>query len=370
MRATPVSVIGGLLLTSILVPLNPARADREPDEFENITPTADLNGPSLVSGTLAGEGASVRVYAVSPDGPMVPASVGRVDGSSFDAVAEPSVDLTDFVNDSGVVDFTIVASTDDKWGVWSFSRKLDATGEPVPEPVRTNIVDVEGGAGGESVTENVVVPLQWEKGDTPATTQISYCGPVLATYQAPVHVGQAYHWFKAVKSTFSYKIGSDSELGVGVAAPGGRWSLGGKVTRSATGAYGVSWTTRDHMRRYLDTVYEYKKRRCFPMFGADYYEVKPDRHLGGATSRTVSHVPSAKYCVPHERGTQFALVETRATAWSNGVRLGFVSLWARSGYTRDVAIHARFYHGRHVCGVNDYPGSRSGPGQIVYGRNP
>jgi hypothetical protein len=72
-------------------------------------------------------------------------------------------------------------------------------------------------------------------------------------------------------------------------------------------------------------------------------------------------------CVLYRKGHTFLKNSTRATSWTNGVKVGSVigfDLRAQTGYSVESKIRTRFGRDRKVCGWNDWPGGT--PGMVVY----
>lgn len=171
--------------------------------------------------------------------------------------------------------------------------------------------------------------------------------------------------YSGATTDFVYTSGASSSLGVAVSESGkyGSWDASGSSSKSTSSsvsypAYGTGYWARK-------TQFHYGTYRvgCYYTAGmgvvySQWYETRPIKWAGGATSYKSTSYPSATYCVTHEAGSSFTRQSSSAVTWSNGVALGGaigIDLSSHTGYTSDAASKFNFNSRGRMCGTADYP---------------
>jgi len=366
--------------------------------FGHIRPTSDLQGPELATGALkgdvAGDDLRVYVYATPPtprDIPdnyrppaQVPVGVGEVTGTSFRVIADPSVDLTKFINESGRVELEAVASSSDHFGMMVFDRQLDTQGLIVePEVSAPECVASESGklsTMNKSGTLTLDVSVPARKGSS-VTTEIAGITSGddcrYSYFNRRALIGATYHRKNGVPLTLTYDQGSETELDTGFSVNGGRWQIGATVTKKVTTGYGTQWRSVGTADRFHYSVYRVRYRICgytcvAPGPNNCYWKHRgytPVTHLGGNPSGQVRfglHL-LRRNCTPFYpagSGPEYKATRSTATRFRAGIVLGPINLSTQSGYSRANGVYGDVQMARLICG---WTGPPTSPGLVTVG---
>lgn len=395
--ATALTMLATLVSPMVTGNGTPVQAKTDmPSGFRNVRPTTELLGPELAAGVLEGdvEGNDLQVYVYAtpptpkdiPDGyqppPEVPVGVGEVTDTSFRVVADPSVELTDFLNESGRVEFRAVGSSSDYYGMWVFDRKLDANGQIVePRPSGPEFVASDSGElttvkNRDAITLDVsVAPSKGSSvtADIAGIASGSDCN--VAYLRKWTMVGATFHRTAGMPLTLTYREGSQTDIDVGVFYQGRGWSIGGSVTKMNNSSYGTQWTTTGREDRFHYTTHRVKRSLCNyqctsgPSCWYHHQEYRVVTHLGGNPSGRAQWGPrlQRRYCspfYPEGPGYEYIVNNSTATKFRAGVDVGPIKLGAQTGYDTATAILGNSTQPRLVCGWTGPPPS---PGVATVG---
>lgn len=372
------------MASSILVSiaLAPAAATatepRGSDWLAGIRDSAELSGPVIVAGSVRdgkGRPASGRaaLLALPPQDVMsamkvgdsvriVPVGKGRIGADGTFALRwDPRVPIDDFVSSTDTVDLEVVVEGPAGATVFAFSRNVTADGAAVevadavrdPHPAR-----------GVVLTLDPRLARAQQSGDPTDRSVRTAAGPVyclstLKSIYPPVwHLVAELYTGPHATVDFTYAVGAQSTLGVGLSVSGsaGSFSQSGKVTVASTGSVNFAEVPQ-YQRRIEETQWRYGKwdLSC-PMVPR--FEARPHSWIGGSTYYNAAATPSAPYCTPYLVGDRPSIDQHRAVEWSNGVKIAAfigVDLSSSTGFTTNAAQKWTFKSNGKLCGTNGYP---------------
>jgi hypothetical protein len=373
------------LASSILVTiaLAPAAATatepRSVDWLASIHDSADLSGPVIVAGSVRdakGRPTSGRaaLLAFPPQDVMsamkvgdsvriVPVGKGRVDPDGTFAVRwDPRIPIGDFVSSMDTVDLEVVVEGPTGAGVVSLSREVTPDGRAV---------EVAGNAARDPHSRPEVVltldpRLARARQSSESTDRAVrdaagpvYCVNTLKSIYPPVwHLVAELYTGPHATVDFTYSVGAQSTLGVGLSVSGsaGSFSQSGKVTVASTGSVNFAEVPQNQ-RRVEETQWRYGKwdLTC-PMVPR--FEARPHSWIGGSTYYNAAVTPAAPYCTPYLVGDRPSIDQHRAVEWSNGVKIAAligVDLSSTTGFTTNAGQKWTFKANGKLCGTNAYP---------------
>lgn len=357
-----------------------------------------LRGSELATGALKGDVASndlkVYVYATPPtpkdipDGyrspPEVPVGVGEVNGTSFRVIADPSVDLTKFLNESNRVEFRAVGTSSDRYGMWVFDRELDSRGQVV-EPKATSeptFIASESGklsemSNSETINLNVSTPASKNSSVAADVAGISGGSDCVYNYFTKyTMVGATFHRRDGMPLKLTYRVGSQTDIDVGVYQQGKGWSIGGSISRMNNSSYGTQWQTSRNQDKFHYTSHRVKHTQCNfqctsgPSCWYHYQQYKAVTHLGGNDSWNAKWHPKLQRhnCArfrPAGAGYEYVVNNSTATKFRGGISLGPINLGAQTGYDRATSVLGDAKKIRWVCGWTG-PATRPGVATVGY----
>jgi hypothetical protein len=349
------------------------------DWLAGVGDSAELSGPVIVDGSVRdanGRRATGRavLLAFPPQEVMsamkvgdsvriVPVGKGGVDPDGTFALRwDPSIPIGDFVSSMDTVDLEVVVEGPTGAGVVSLSREVTPDGRAV---------EVAGNAARDPHSRPEVVltldpRLARARQSSESTDRAVrdaagpvYCVNTLKSIYPPVwHLVAELYTGPHATVDFTYSVGAQSTLGVGVSVSGsgGSFSQSGKVTVASTGSVNFAEVPQNQ-RRVQETQWRYGKWdvSC-PL--APRYEARPHSWIGGSTYYNAAATPAAPYCTPYLVGDRPSIDQHRAIEWSNGVKISAligVDLSSTTGFTTSAGQKWTFKANGKLCGTNDYP---------------
>jgi hypothetical protein len=369
-----------ILLTIALAPAAATASEpRGVDWLSSIRDSAELSGPVIVAGTVRdgkGRPASGRaaLLAFPPQDVMsamkvghsvwiVPVGKGRVGADGTFALRwDPRIPIDDFVSSIDTVDLEVVVEGPAGASVVSLSRNLTPGG---------TAVESAADAGRSTHAERGVVltldPRLARARQSSVSTDRSvrtavgpvYCLSTLKSIYPPVwHLVAELYTGPHATVDFTYSVGAQSTLGVGLSVSGsaGSFSQSGKVTVASTGSINFAEVPQNQ-RRVQETQWRYGKWdvSC-PMVPR--FEARPHSWIGGSTYYNAAVTPAAPYCTPYLVGDRPSINQHRAIEWSNGVKIAAfigVDLSSTTGFTTNAGQTWTFNANGKLCGTNGYP---------------
>jgi len=368
-----------ILITAALTPA--AAIAAKPiaiDWLTAVRDTAELSGPVVVSGRArdtkgrpaSGQAALlalppqdvISVTKVGESISLVPVGKARVGADGTFALRwDPAIPIDDLTSALGTVDLEVVVDGPAGAGVLALSRDVTAD--------RRGRKTFAAVAGHGRSTEDVVLILDPALRRTAQSRGIAseatiaaapiYCTSTLRTIYPPVwHLVAELYTGPHATVDFTYAVGTQSTLGVGISVSGsaGSFSQSGKVTVGSTGTVNFAEVPLNQ-RRVEETQWRYGKWdvSC-PM--APRFEARPHSWIGGSTYYNAASTPSAPYCTPYMVGDRPSIDQHQAVEWSNGVRISAVigvDLSSTTGFTTKAAQKWTFRSNGRLCGTNAYP---------------
>jgi hypothetical protein len=372
------------LASSILVTIAvaPAAASaagpRGVDWLASIRDSAELSGPVIVAGSVRdskGRPTSGRaaLLAFPPQDVMsamkvgdsvriVPIGKGRVRADGTFALRwDPRIPIDDFVSSRDTVDLEVVVEGPEGASVVSLSREITADGSAIQ-----GAADAERGV---RARRGMVLTLDprlaraprlggLAAAETLAAPPIHCLNTLRAIYPPVWHLVAELYTGPHATVDFTYSVGAQSTLGVGVSVSGsaGSFSQSGKVSVASTGSVNFAEVPQNQ-RRIQETQWRYGKWdvSC-PM--APRFEARPHSWIGGSTYYNAAVTPAAPYCTPYLVGDRPSIDQHRAVEWSNGVKIAAfigVDLSSTTGFTTNAAQKWTFKANGKLCGTNGYP---------------
>jgi hypothetical protein len=370
-----------ILLTIALAPAAAtATQPRGADWLAAIRDSAELSGPVIVAGSVrdtkgrptSGRAALLAfppqdvmsVMKVGDSVRIVPVGKGRVaaDGS-FALRWDPRIPIDEFVSSIDTVDLEVVVEGPAGATVFSLSREVTPDGGAVRGAATTAVRDPHP-------TRDVVLTLDprlaraRQSSDPTDRAAHEAAGPVyclstLKSIYPPVwHLVAELYTGPHATVDFSYTVGAQSTLGVGLSVSGsaGSFSQSGKVSVASTGSVNFAEVPQNQ-RRIEETQWRYGKWdiSC-PM--APRFQARPHSWIGGSTYYNAAVTPAAPYCTPYLVGDRPSIDQHRAVEWSNGVKIAAfigVDLSSTTGFTTSAAQKWTFRANGRLCGTNGYP---------------
>jgi hypothetical protein len=166
-------------------------------------------------------------------------------------------------------------------------------------------------------------------------------------------------------STFVYKSGASTSIGIGVSVGGGPFKAAGTstttLTSSATIGFAPVGGPSGHVWR---TEFVFSKFRAICFGYPTQLQVRATSFAGGANVQTSTTPPTAPYCNVYPAHTFQILDDTRASGFSAAVSgdIG-INLSATTGYNSSTSLRIDFAVGKRLCGKYDYPAGA--PGSVV-----
>jgi hypothetical protein len=367
-----------ILITIALAPAAATASEpRGVDWLASIRDSAELSGPVIVSGSVRdgkGRPASGRaaLLAFPPQDVLstmkvgdsvriVPVGKGRVGADGTVALRwDPRVAIDEFVSSIDTVDLEVVVEGPAGAGVVSLSRNLTPDGAAVqgddardPHPARGVVLTLDPRLARARQSSDPT-----DRSMRTAAGPI-YCQSTLKSIYPPVwHLVAELYTGPHATVDFTYAVGAQSTLGVGLSVSGsaGSFSQSGKVTVASTGSVNFAEVPQNQ-RRIEETQWRYGKWdvSC-PL--APRFEARPHSWIGGSTYYNAAATPSAPYCTPYLVGDRPSIDQHRAIEWSNGVKIGAfigVDLSSTTGFTTNAAQKWTFKANGKLCGTNAYP---------------
>lgn len=339
--------------------------------------TADLSGPVIASGSVRdarGRPASgqavllafppqdvLSTMKVGDSVDVVPVGKARVGADGAFALRwDPLIPIDRFTSSFGTVDLEVLVDGPAGASVIAFSREVTpdgSLGAAANEPG-------DGRAAGE-----VALILDPGLGSTRRSRDVRaaatvaaapiYCTNTLKALYSPVwHLVAELYTGSHATVDFTYAVGTQSTLGVGLSVSGsaGSFSQSGKITVGSTGSINFAEVPQNQ-RRVEETQWRYGKWDV-SCPTAPHYEARPHSWIGGSTYYNAASTPSAPYCTPYQIGDRPSIDQHQAIEWSNGVRISGiigVDLSSTTGFTSKAAQKWTFRANGKLCGTNAYP---------------
>ncbi|HEV8280401.1 MAG TPA: hypothetical protein VGQ02_00970 [Candidatus Limnocylindrales bacterium] len=339
--------------------------------------TADLSGPVIASGSVRdarGRPASgqavllafppqdvLSTMKVGDSVDVVPVGKARVGADGAFALRwDPLIPIDRFTSSFGTVDLEVLVDGPAGASVIDFSREVapdGSLGAAANEPG-------DGRAAGE-----VALILDPGLGSTRRSRDVRaaatvaaapiYCTNTLEALYPPVwHLVAELYTGSHATVDFTYAVGTQSTLGVGLSVSGsaGSFSQSGKITVGSTGSINFAEVPQNQ-RRVEETQWRYGKWDV-SCPTAPHYEARPHSWIGGSTYYSAASTPLAPYCTPYQIGDRPSIDQHQAIEWSNGVRISGiigVDLSSTTGFTSKAAQKWTFRANGKLCGTNAYP---------------
>lgn len=356
-----------------------ATGPRSADWLAGIRDSAELSGPVIVTGSVrdtSGRPTSgravllayppqdvVAAMKVGDSVRIIPVGKGRVAADGSLALRwDPRIPIDDFASSIGTVDLEVVVEGPAGATVVALSRNVTPDGTAV-------VGDAEA-TRGTNATRGVVLTLDprlartsqsRSRADGTVRTAAGpvYCLSTLKTIYPPVwHLVAELYTGPHATVDFTYVVGAQSTLGVGLSVSGsaGSFSQSGKVTVGSTGSVNFAEVPQNQ-RRVQQTQWRYGKWdvSC-PMVPR--FQARPHSWIGGSTYYNAAATPVAPYCTPYLVGDRPSIDQHQAIEWSNGVRISAligVDLSSTTGFTTKAAQKWTFKSNGRLCGTNGYP---------------
>lgn len=383
MRTRHLANLGIVSTILIALALSPAAATAARpaavDWLTAIRDTADLSGPVVISGQVRdtrGRPASgqAALLAFPPQDVMstvkvgesvtvVPVGKARVGADGTLALRwDPAIPIDGFTSSSGTVDLEVVVDGPAGAGVLALSREVTADENGIEGVAADEARNGRATRGVALILDPALRRTTQSRGiSTGATIAAApiYCTTTLKTIYPPVwHLVAELYTGPHATVDFTYAVGTQSTLGVGISVSGsaGSFSQSGKITVGSTGSVNFAEVPQNQ-RRVQQTQWRYGKWdvSC-PM--APRFEARPHSWIGGSTYYNAASTPSAPYCTPYLVGDRPSIDQHQAVEWSNGVRISAfigVDLSSTTGFTTKAAQKWTFRSNGRLCGTNAYP---------------
>jgi hypothetical protein len=381
MRIRHLANLGMASTILIALALSPAAASAARpaavDWPTTVRDTADLTGPVIASGSVRdpqGRPASgqavllafppqdvLSTMKVGDSVDVVPIGKARVgpDGS-FALRRDPSIPIDRITSSFGTVDLEVLVDGPAGASVAAFSREVAPDGTIGAEARETG-----DDRAGDEVTLTLDPGLGSTRRSREARTTATvaaapiYCTNTLKALYSPVwHLVAELYTGSHATVDFTYAVGTQSTLGVGLSVSGsaGSFSQSGKVTVGSTGSINFAEVPLNQ-RRVEKTQWRYGKWDV-SCPTAPHYEARPHSWIGGSTYYNAASTPNAPYCTPYQIGDRPSIDQHQAIEWSNGVRISGiigVDLSSTTGFTTKAAQKWTFRANGRLCGTNAYP---------------
>ncbi len=300
-----------------------------------------------------------RVIAAVKPGQVVPtrrvgSAVTSASGRYTIRVARPG-GLATLAN-RGTVNLEVITTGAAGFGAFSFHRQLVATSHGAAfGPAR---------AGAASQTANLRLRAGGRSARTTPRVQCGQLHFIKSFGDRLTTVGGVWSHVPGVTMKFTYSVGQNSSLGVGVKGTVGGWGASGTYSisgglSSSTGFPKVSGVSGTHFR--TNFVYGLYDVEC----GGQ--QTQPTSFAGGAQNASFG-TPAATHCVLFSAGSTFNKVSSSAYTYSTGVEMSGpigLDLSAHTGYNSSAALDFTFSQSRDLCGTDDNPGGT--PKRLVAG---
>jgi hypothetical protein len=381
MRTRHLARLGVANSILIVLALSPAAASASgpagADWLRAVHDTADLSGPVVIAGSVRDPGGRpasgqaallafppqevLSAMKVGESVEVVPVGKARVSADGTFALRwDPLIPIDGFTSSFGTVDLEVLVAGPAGASVFAFSREVTTDGKGIKGAV-------EGGS--RRTTKDVALMLDpalggptQARGSFPEVTLAAgpiYCRNTLKALYSPVwHLVAELYTGPNATVDFTYAVGTQSTLGVGLSVSGsaGSFSQSGKVTVGSTGSINFAEVPQNR-RRVEETQWRYGKWdvSC-PM--VPHFEARPHSWIGGSTYYNAASTPSAPYCTPYQIGDRPSIDQHQAIEWSNGVKISGiigVDLSSTTGFTTQAAQKWTFRANGRLCGTNAYP---------------
>jgi hypothetical protein len=339
--------------------------------------TADLSGPVIASGSVRdaqGRPASGQAVLlafppqdvlsglkVGDSVDVVPVGKARVGANgSFALRWDPLIPIDRFTSSYGTVDLEVLVDGPAGASVVAFSREVTPDGS-----IGAAAHDTGDGRAADEVALTLDPGLGSSKRsrDARETATLAaapiYCTNTLKALYPPVwHLVAELYTGSHATVDFTYAVGTQSTLGVGLSVSGsaGSFSQSGKITVGSTGSINFAEVPQNQ-RRVEETQWRYGKWDV-SCPTAPHFEARPHSWIGGSTYYNAASTPSAPYCTPYLIGDRPSIDQHQAIEWSNGVRISGiigVDLSSTTGFTSKAAQKWTFRANGKLCGTNAYP---------------
>ncbi len=381
MRTRHLANLGMASTILIALALSPAAASAARpaavDWPTTVRDTADLSGPVIASGSVRdaqGRPASGQAVLlafppqdvlsglkVGDSVDVVPVGKARVgaDGS-FALRWDPLIPIDRFTSSYGTVDLEVLVDGPAGASVVAFSREVIPDGS-----IGAAAHDTGDGRAADEVALTLDPGLGSSKRsrDARETATLAaapiYCTNTLKALYPPVwHLVAELYTGSHATVDFTYAVGTQSTLGVGLSVSGsaGSFSQSGKITVGSTGSINFAEVPQNQ-RRVEETQWRYGKWDV-SCPTAPHFEARPHSWIGGSTYYNAASTPSAPYCTPYLIGDRPSVDQHQAIEWSNGVRISGiigVDLSSTTGFTSKAAQKWTFRANGKLCGTNAYP---------------
>lgn len=351
--------------------------------------SGEISGPVLASGRLldaAGHPISGRAVAVAwptaatlaalADGdpvftlPVAQVLTGR-DGR-FDLRVDPRIDLSEYTEADGTINFDLRAAGDAGAGLVGFSRRLSRGGPPAwADAARSDDV----AAADLTVPLDGPADVSAQAVDSGAENKTGTCPDyIVATYNyVHVDIGESYSG-PTNQAQFAYEASQSSTLGIGVSASGvfGSFSVSGSTvsTNTAGNTFG---RTATNTRRLYQTGWQYRKIDIWQGYYTCShwrYEVRPTVWQMDFWEATPSSTPTALTCSNVPPGSTPYKVSGTARTLTAGAKLSGVignNLSSQTGFSTKTTYTFPFNSsGGRLCGN----GVAWGTAPYVVGKGP
>jgi hypothetical protein len=381
MRTRHLANLGVASTILIALALSPAAASAARpaavDWPATVRDTADLSGPVVASGSVGdpqGRPAAGRavLLAFPPQDVLsamkvgdsvnvVPVGKARVGADGTFALRwDPLIPIDRFTSSFGTVDLEVIVDGPAGAGVLALSREVTAEGT-----IRA-ATDQAGNVGAADEVALILDPAltSAKRSRDPRTAATVAAGPIYCTNTLKALYSPVWHLVAELYTgphatvDFTYAVGTQSTLGVGLSVSGsaGSFSQSGKVTVGSTGSINFAEVPLNQ-RRVEETQWRYGKWDV-SCPTAPHYEARPHSWIGGSTYYNAASTPSAPYCTPYQIGDRPSIDQHKAIEWSNGVRISGiigVDLSSTTGFTTKAAQKWTFRANGRLCGTNAYP---------------
>ena len=363
----------------------PGQLDLLEAYLPEIEPSDELDGPTLVTGHVDDAEAGVPVIATAWPDPAeladleVGDKVGVVtiaktltdaDGN-YELVADPDA-VKDVVGATEeTVNFDVVVPTSEDIANATAATTATLSVKKVSTPSNKVLTDVDVDIAAER-------PATIDEAATDTATSVrptASCGSSLvARYDdRPMTAGTSFSTTSKVTTTFQYKKGSESSLGVGFSAKGSAGSFKANGTHKVKSS---SATTYDAKKGAHGTFY--KKYQDYGKFfncvvdingyAVIWYSVSPIGVPHGSYTAKSTSIPTAKHCTRYS-GASLTIDKSKAQLWSSGVAIGDkigIDLSAQTGWSNETRLDIKRTSGTGflLCGTTDKPEQKS-PGRLV-----
>jgi hypothetical protein len=278
---------------------------------------------------------------------------------------------------NGIVNLEVFAGTRAGSGAYSFpGRVVTVSGSPA-------LTAPDGLVAGHATAQEVNIHLMNSGGaeSSASPTAIPPAGFVCAQTttlvrqekNASVKLAASFARSSGVTMTYTYTMGQNSSIGVGISPAGtpGTFTAGGTYAVSTSETIGFP-PVHGPASVFYETYVEpglFKTAWSNPICGTTTWQTQVIEIAGGTNEPSTSP-PHATWCTPYQSGASLDLNNSMASTFSTGLTinaLGF-NASAQTGYDQGGNLVYDIDTGQDLCGLDNYPASNNpGPGLVVAG---